>query len=346
MKGVLLINLGTPDSASVPDVRRYLAEFLADGRVLDMHPVGRWLLLNLVILRTRPPKSAHAYQQIWTERGSPLLFHSQDLAAALQAELGQGFRVDLGMRYGSPSLADALARLQQAGCDEILALPLYPQYSSAATASATDALFDAAKALPATPTLRVLADFHAHPGFVGAVARVAREALEGFAFDHVLMSYHGVPERQVRATEIPGPDGTLAGHCLGSDTCCDALLPSNRMCYRAQCFATSRALAAALDLEPDGYSVSFQSRLGRIPWIRPYTDELLPQLVQRGVKRLAVLTPSFTADCLETLEEIGLREQDSFLAAGGEDFRLVPCVNAHPAWVEGLAGIVREQLCS
>ena len=341
MNGVLLVQLGTPDSPSTGDVRRYLAEFLSDPRVLDMHPVGRWLLLHGVILRTRPGKSAAAYRKIWTNRGSPLLLHSQDLAVGLQAELGQGFKVALGMRYGRPPLAEALRELQNAGCDEILVLPLYPQYSLAATASATDAVFAAASALPAVPSLSVVSDVHAHPAFIEAVAVVAEEELQTFRPDHHLFSFHGVPEHQVRATEIPGPDGKVAGHCLGAATCCDALTAANRQCYRAQCFATARALAARLELSPDAWSVSFQSRLGRTPWIRPYTDELLPLLVQRGVRRLAVLTPAFTADCLETLEEIGIRERASFLAAGGEELRLVPCVNAHPSWVAGLAELVR-----
>lgn len=343
--GVLLVQLGTPDSPSVPDVRRYLAEFLADPRVIDIHPVSRWLLLNLVILRTRPKNSAHAYQKIWTDRGSPLLFHSQDLAAALQTALGQGHRVALGMRYGQPALAGALAELQRAGCDHVVVVPLYPQYSSAATASALDAVLDAARELPAVPALYVINEFHAHPAFIDATAAVVRDHLgdgwqgEG-APDHWLFSYHGVPERQVRGTEIPGPDGAVAGHCLGSASCCDALVPANRQCYRAQCYATSRALAAALGLSRDDYTVSFQSRLGRTPWIQPYTDVLLPELAQR-YPRLAVLTPSFTADCLETIEEIGIRAVDDFRQAGGAELLRVPCVNAHPAWVDGLAGLVR-----
>ena len=338
MQGVLLINLGTPDAPDVPDVRRYLAEFLSDPRVLDMHPAARWLLLHGVILRTRPARSAHAYKKIWTPQGSPLLLHSQALARALQAHLGQGYKVALGMRYGKPPLADALASLQQAGCDDIVAIPLYPQYSSAATASATDALFAAASALPAVPGLRLISEFHADPGFIDAVATVAREQLDGFSADHVLMSYHGVPEHQVRKSEI-APAGATP-RCLASPDCCAVMGPHNRQCYRAQCFDTSRLLAAELGLAEGGWSVAFQSRLGKVPWIRPYTDEVLQALAARGVKRLAVLTPSFTADCLETLEEIAMTGQESFRAAGGEDFRMVPCVNAHPRWVQAVAAMV------
>lgn len=338
MRGLLLINLGTPDGPDTPSVRRYLAEFLADPRVLDIHPVARWLLLHGVILRTRPARSAHAYQQVWTAEGSPLLVHGRALRDALQARLGQGFRVALGMRYGRPSIASALAELQGQGCDEVLVLPLYPQYSSAATASALDALFLAAARAPAWPHLSLRIEFHAEPGFIDAVATVAEEELAGFQPDAWLFSYHGLPERQVRASELPGPDGTLAGHCLGAPTCCDAITPANRQCYRAQCYATTRALIQRLGLDPARCHVAFQSRLGRTPWIRPYTDEVLGELARAGVRRLAVLTPSFTADCLETVEEIGIRARADFLAAGGEELRRVSCVNAHPRWVEALAG--------
>jgi len=342
MLGVLLVNLGTPDAPQTAPVRRYLAQFLADPRVLDMHPLGRFLLLHGMILRTRPARSAAAYRKIWTPAGSPLLVHSQAMASGLQVALGQGYSVALGMRYGQPDLADALARLQQRGCDEIVVVPLYPQYSSAATASATDAVFAAASALPAVPALHLVLDFHDDPGFIDAVGGVAADCLADFRPDHVLFSFHGVPERQVRAGELPGPDGVLAGHCLGSETCCEGIVPANRRCYRAQCFGTARALARRLDLGQGQWSVAFQSRMGRIPWIRPHTDQLLVDLAQRGVRRLAVLTPSFVADCLETLEEIAMRGRQTFLDAGGQDFCLVPCVNSDPRWIDALAGIVRR----
>jgi len=342
MIGTLLLNVGTPDAPRTPEVRRYLAEFLADGRVLDMHPIARWLLLHGVILRTRPARSAAAYRKIWTERGSPLLFHCQDLAAGLQATLGQGYRVELAMRYGSPAAPPALARLQAAGCDRIVVLPLFPQYAAASTGAALDAVFGAVAAMPVIPSLTVVDAFHAEPAFLDAMEQLTREGLQGFEADHVLFSFHGLPEHQVRNAELPGPDGRVAGTCLAEAGCCDALGRTNRACYRAQCFATARALAARLELPEDGWSLAFQSRLGKVPWIRPYTDEVLGALPGRGVRRLAVLTPSFVTDCLETLEEIGMAGQETFRAAGGEEFRLVPCLNAHPAWVEGLAGMVRR----
>ena len=342
MIGTLLLNVGTPDAPRTPEVRRYLAEFLGDARVLDMHPVLRWLLVHGVILRTRPARSAAAYRKIWTDRGSPLLFHAQDLSQALQATLGQGYAVDLAMRYGSPAAAPALGRLQAAGCDRIVVVPLFPQYAAASTGAALDAVFSAVAAMPVIPSLTVVGAFHDQPGFLDAVVTVARHDLADFEADHVLFSFHGLPEHQVRKAELPGPDGTVAGHCLGSTDCCEVQLPANRACYRAQCFATARALAARLALPDDAWSLSFQSRLGKTPWIRPYTDEVLASLPGRGVRRLAVLTPAFVTDCLETLEEIGMTGKGTFLAAGGEAFRLVSCVNADPAWVDGLAGIVRE----
>ncbi len=346
MIGVLLLNIGTPDSTSVADVRRYLAEFLGDPRVLDMPALSRWLLLHGVILRTRPPRSAAAYEKIWTPQGSPLLLHGLALASALDEALGQGFQVAAVMRYGNPGIAPALRDLQARGCDRIIALPLFPQYAQATHMSAVDGLTTAVRALPAAPDLTIMGEFWKHDAFVSAVVARAEESLAGFDADHVLFSFHGLPERQVRKAEPPANDGTIAGTCLGSDGCCDALHLGNRRCYRAQCFATARLLADRMGLSTDGWSISFQSRLGKVPWIQPYTDEVLPALAARGVRRLAVLTPSFVADCLETLEEIGMAGRDAFLAAGGADWRLVPCLNAHPAWVEGLAGMIRERVGS
>lgn len=343
MIGVLLVNVGTPDSTEVADVRRYLAEFLSDRWVLDMHPVARWLLLNVVILRTRPARSAAAYKKIWMDRGSPLVVYGQDLATALGAELGQGFQVRLAMRYGKPAIGPTLRAMQQQGCDRFIVVPLYPQYAQASTKSAVDAILQTVQELPAVPDMTMVGDFYVDDGFLDAVVARYRESLADFQPDHVLFSYHGLPEHQVKLTEVPGPDGVVAGHCQAGGSCCDAIVPANRFCYRAQCFATTRALAARLGLADDGYSVAFQSRLGKVPWIRPYTDEVLPQLAADGVKRLAVLTPSFVTDCLETLEEIGIAGRESFLEAGGDDFRLVPCVNAHPTWVAGLAAMVRRR---
>jgi ferrochelatase len=308
--------------------------------VLDMPAPLRFLLLELVILPFRPRRSAHAYRKIWTPEGSPLRVHGRALAHALAAELGPGFAVELGMRYGEPSIRDALARLAARAPARLIALPLFPQYSTAATGSALAKIEAEHARLGGLPPLETLGAFYAEPGFVAAFAQVARDRLAAFGPDFVLFSYHGLPERQVKALDATGR------HCLASAGCCDAILAANRDCYRAHCFATTRALASSLGLAPGATATAFQSRLGRTPWIRPYTDLLLPELAARGHRRLAVLCPSFVADCLETLEEIGLRAREQWLGLGGEDLLLVPSLNAEPAWVAAIAGWVRARTAS
>ena len=336
MHGLLLVNLGTPDDTSTRSVRRYLREFLSDPRVIDLSSLGRWLLLNAIILPFRPAKSAEAYRKIWGNRGSPLLHHGVDLAEAVRVRLGAGWEVALGMRYGSPPVDGALKQLEAAGCDRVVVLPLYPQYASSSTGSTLEKVYELAGTRENVPSLCAVPAFHADPGFLDAAAKVARAALEGVEVDHVLFSFHGLPERQVRKADPTG------SHCLVSGRCCDQDVPANAHCYRHQCYLTARALAGRLALADDGYSVSFQSRLGRTPWIHPYTDHVLPELVAKGIKRLAVLTPSFVADCLETLEEIGIRGRDQFLACGGEHFVQVPCVNVDTDWAEAVAGLARQ----
>lgn len=332
---MLLINLGTPDAPTTPAVRRYLREFLMDPRVLDIGALGRWLLVNLIIAPFRSPKSAAAYREIWTERGSPLLTASEDLRDAVQAELGDGYAVALGMRYQNPSIASAIASLQPDTLERLIVLPLFPQHSSAATGSAIQEFFDRLGERWNVPSVHIIADFYDHPGFIEAQAAIAREVLTDFEPDMVLMSYHGLPERHVKKSWQPGFSSCdLEGPC-------PLITQGNRYCYRAQCYATTDALARALDLSPGAYSVSFQSRLGRTPWIKPYTDEVLPQLAEQGIKRLAVMCPAFTADCLETLEEIGIRAREDWRAAGGDALLLVPCVNAEPVWAKAVAEMVR-----
>jgi ferrochelatase len=334
--GVLLANVGTPDARTTAAVRRYLAEFLMDGRVIDIPAPLRWLLVHGIILRTRPKRSAAAYRAIWTERGSPLLLHSEALASGLRQELGEEVAaVAIGMRYANPSLAAALDQLA-AIADEIAVVPLFPQYSAAAWATVFDAVAQWARTRAALPALQLLPPFHDHPGVLDAAAAVARPHLQAFAPDRVLMSFHGLPEAHVRATDRSG------GHCLVGD-CCAELGSSNAFCYRAQCYSTARALAKRLSLADERYEVAFQSRLTRA-WIQPFTDHRLPAMAKAGVKRLAVLCPAFVADCLETLEEIGIRARAQFRAAGGDELLLVPCVNSDPQWVKGLAAIVRERL--
>jgi protoporphyrin/coproporphyrin ferrochelatase len=333
--GVLLVNLGTPDSPRTSAVRRYLREFLSDPRVLDISPAGRWLLLNLIILPIRPSRSGKAYRLVWTEAGSPLLVHSQRLTEGVRRALGPEYLVELAMRYGAPSIPSALDKLAAAGVSRLIVLPLFPQYSSAATGSAIERVYDVLARSWNLPPATTIGAFYDDPGFISAFTVVARKQLDSFRPDFVLFSYHGLPERHVRKSDPSGQ------HCLQKPDCCDAIVPENRYCYRAHCFATTRAMAFTLGLSAQGHGVSFQSRLGRTPWLAPYTDLLLPELARAGHKRLAVLCPAFVADCLETLEEIGIRAREQWRSLGGEDLLLVPSLNAEPAWVDTVARLVR-----
>ena len=332
--GVLLIQLGTPDSTNVEDVRRYLREFLSDPRVLDIPAPARSLLLNAVILPFRPRRSAEQYEKIWTEQGSPLTVHTETLADRLQDALGDGYRVVYGMRYQNPPIASAVAELVAANCDRIIVLPLFPQYSSAASGSALEKALRVIGERWNVVSVATISDFFDDAGFVESVAEVARSHLEYFDPDHVIFSYHGLPEKQVRKSDSTGE------WCLARADCCDRMIEANRFCYRAQCFATTRAVAAELGLQSGTYSTTFQSRLAGQKWIEPYTDVEVEELYKSGVRRLAVLTPSFTADCLETLEEIGIRLREQWEKIGGEDLLVVPCVNAEPRWVSAVADMV------
>lgn len=334
--GVLVINLGTPEAPSASKVRPYLREFLGDPRVIDINALGRFLLLNLIILPFRPRKSAEAYEKIWTADGSPLLFHTRVFTERLQAALpADRYRVDYAMRYGQPSIPSRVEAMLSQSVDNLVILPMYPQYASASTGSSLECVFKVLAGRWNVPPVKVVAPFFGDPGFLEAVASAGRPQLASLSPDHVLFSYHGLPERQIRKSE------TLEGHCLkADDACCAALSFKNQYCYRAQCFETSRQLAARLQLAPGRYSTAFQSRLGRTPWIKPYTDLVVQELARQGKKRLLVFEPSFTADCLETLEEIGLRASASFLEAGGEKLVLVPALNADPAWVAAARDLV------
>jgi ferrochelatase len=329
--GLVLLNLGTPDSTSTADVRRYLREFLSDPRVIDIHPVGRWLLLNLIILPFRPKQSAEAYEKVFTERGSPLLFHGEDLAAKVGERLGPDVPVTLAMRYGRPSVAAAIEELRRAGVDRIVFFPLFPQYSSAAWGSAVEKVYAVVGGGWNVPTVHVVPPFYEEPAFLRAFADVARPVLDDMRPDRVLLSFHGVPERHCTKS------ADAAGHCLVRPDCCDRIVAANRNCYRAQCFATARGLARELGLADGSWEVTFQSRLGRTPWIRPYTDVRLTELAAEGVRRIAIMSPAFVADCLETLEELAIRNAADFRAAGGEELRLIPSLNSSDAWADAVA---------
>lgn len=335
-RAVLLLNVGTPQAPTPEAVRVYLKEFLSDPKVLDINPLARWLLLHAIILPTRSKKSAALYQNVWTKEGSPLLLHSIAQRDELQKRLPDDV-VLLAMRYGRPSIADAMQVLQREGVTQVVVVPLYPQYSTAATQSAVDEALKQLNALATPPAAQVVEPFYADEAFIGAQAALVADALKGFDAQHVLFSYHGLPVHQVRAT-CDASHGCNGG--LGPTDCCSAITDKNRSCYRAQCLHTSSVLAHRLQLH--SYSTSFQSRLGRTEWLRPYTDTHLPELVARGVKRLLVACPSFVADCLETLEEVGIRAREQFKSQGGEELKLVSCVNAHPQFVDGLAALAQR----
>ena len=348
MTGLLLCNLGTPDQPTPKAVRRYLREFLSDPRVLDMSPVGRWLLLNGIILPLRSSKSAAAYRKIWADRGSPLRWHSEDLLTAVRERLGPEWVVELGMRYQNPSLAGALERLRAAGVDRIVVFPLYPQLAASTTGSTVAEVMRLA-ALPwSPPILSIVGPFYDDPAFIGAFAAQGASLVKSEKPDCVLFSFHGLPERHVRKSDPGGSQGPLRGpllagsHCLADKDCCLTLGSANRDCYRAQCFATAKAVAARLGLPAGAWRVSFQSRLGRTRWIEPYTDVVLRELAAEGKKRLLVYCPAFVADCLETLEEIGIRGREQFRAAGGEELTLVPSLNSSGAWADAVAALARR----
>lgn len=337
--GIVLLNLGTPDAPQTPEVRRYLKEFLSDPFVIDINPVARWLLVNLIIAPFRSPKSAEAYRVIWTEQGSPLLFNTQALVDAVRERL-DNTPIELAMRYGRPSVASALRSLHEQGCDEITVFPLYPQYAESSTRSSIEKVREEAARLSPVPSLRFVEAFYEDPGFIAAFASVGRPVLEQLEPDHVLFSFHGLPERHVQKTDHSGK------HCLASPDCCASMCEANRDCYRAQSHATARALARELGLEDGSWSVSFQSRLGRAEWIKPYTTPTIEALAKQGIEKLAVFCPAFVADCLETLEEVAVRETEGFIAAGGKELRLVPSLNGEPAWADAVVSLLERTRAS
>lgn len=334
-QGVLLVNLGSPDSPSVPDVRRYLREFLMDGRVLDVNWFARFCIVHFAILPSRPAQSAHAYRSIWTPEGSPLIVRSRKLQRLLQDKVP--IPVELAMRYQNPSIREAIQKLNQRGVDDVLLIPLFPHYAMSSYETAVVRVKEVAAKMAPQMQIKVHPPYYDQPDYITALVANANDFLTP-GYDHLLFSFHGIPERQIRKSDPTG------SHCLTVPNCCDAASPAHATCYRAQCFETASAFAAKAVLPKDKFSVSFQSRLGRYPWLKPYTDHELIRLAQAGVKRLAVICPSFVSDCLETLEEIGIRGRASFLESGGTELRFIPCLNEHPLWVEALRKMVVEAL--
>jgi protoporphyrin/coproporphyrin ferrochelatase len=326
-KAVLLVNLGSPDSPSVPDVRRYLREFLMDGRVLDAPWPIRFGVVHFAILPRRPHASAHAYRSIWTAEGSPLVVTSRRVQAALQRRLN--IPVELAMRYQNPSIDAAVEKLALQDIDELLLIPLFPHYAMSSYETAVERV--TAAVMKFAPTIRVFVQppYYDLPDYIDALVASATPHLhEGF--DHLLFSFHGLPERHLRKSDLTGC------HCLKVPNCCEVPSPAHATCYRAQCFKTMKAFVAKAGVPPRKSSIAFQSRLGRDPWLQPYADKEIARLARAGVKRLLVICPAFVSDCLETLEEIGMRGREAFLEAGGDELALIPCLNEHPAWLHAL----------
>jgi ferrochelatase len=314
--GVLLINLGTPDHCDPASVYRYLKQFLNDPRVIDLPRIPRYILINFLVIPFRYKKSAKAYQQIWQETGSPLLSHSEAIKQALALELGHDYQVELGMRYGHPSISSALKRLAE--CSTIKILPLFPQYSSAATGSAIEAVLKYFTKEQTIPDILIKRDFYDHPEFIQSYADTIKKHIAHTKIDFLLFSFHGLPERHLQKK---------ANH--------------HQLNYREQCHETSRLLASTLTLSTEQYGTVFQSRLGRTPWIKPYLDETLPELIKQGIKKIAIACPSFVTDCLETLEEINIRAREQWHQLGGEEFIFVPCINAEPRFIKSIANIIK-----
>jgi protoporphyrin/coproporphyrin ferrochelatase len=325
--GVLLINLGTPDAPTAAAVRRYLAEFLSDPRVVEIPTVAWKPILHGVILRVRPAKSAAKYAKIWTSDGSPLAVHSAKQRSLLLGYLGQRLKkaglpadmapVELGMRYGNPSLPEAIDKLRAASCERILVLPLYPQYAASTTATALDAVAAHFARVRRTPGLRLVESFHDDPGYIRALAQnVSDYWVKHGRPDKLVLSFHGVPRRTL---DLGDP-------------------------YHCECHVTARLLAAELGLQPTDWVLSFQSRFGKAEWLKPYTIEVVGALGRERLRRVDVFCPGFVADCLETLEEIGMEVRDAFRAAGGSEYHAIPCLNEHPAWMAALADLAWRHL--
>ena len=335
--GVLLINLGTPDAPTPEAVGRYLREFLMDRFVIDLAAPLRWFLVNVLIVPRRRYQSALAYQKVQLPEGSPLLVHTRafatEVAAALRGDDKQ-YEVEYAMRYGNPSIESALAKLCTPEVSRIIVLPLYPQYAESSFETAVVETKKRAAEFGCADRLEFLSTFYDRPDFIDAFARKLKDHLASKPAEHILFSFHSLPESHITKLN--------PNHCLRATACCEQITDSNRNCYRAQCIFTAKAIARRAGLADDAYTVSFQSRLGRARWIGPSTEGVIKDLAQRGIKSIAVACPSFVADCLETVEEIAIRGRRTFLDAGGEDLQLVLSLNSDQHWADTVANWIRE----
>jgi ferrochelatase len=331
-KGVLLVNLGSPDSPSVRDVRRYLNEFLMDSRVIDVAwPVRRFIVGMILI--NRPKESAHAYEKVWLKEGSPLVVTGKKVLKKLQERVK--LSIELAMRYQSPSIDSVMRKLAGQGVDDLLLIPLFPHYAMSSYETAVERVKEVARKVAPKMRITVQPPFYKDTSYIAALVLSAEEYLSK-GYDYLLFSYHGLPERQIKKSD---PTGC---HCLAEKNCCEVASAAHATCYRAQCFQTTEAFVQNAGVPRGKYSISFQSRLGKDPWLKPYTDFELERLAKQGVKKLLVICPAFVADCLETLEEMDIRGRETFLQAGGKEFTQIPCLNEHPLWIEALEGMVNK----
>lgn len=332
--GVLLVNLGTPDSPSVPDVRKYLREFLMDGRVIDIPYIPRFLLVNGIIAPFRAPKSAKIYRQLWNENGSPLKHYGYVVTRLVQEKLGDDYVVRLAMRYQSPSIDAGLAEFQTLGLTDLVVIPFFPQYASASTGSVYEKVMDILKTWQVIPQVRFVNRFLEHPKYIDGFVERGRTYMNERAYDHYLFSYHGLPERQIRK-------GDVAKTVCRFGECCGSLRSDNQHCYRAQCFETTRRLVRELGIPEGKYTTSFQSRLGSDPWIKPYTDDVIKEMPGKSIKSVLAFSPAFVADCLETTIEVGEEYKELFEEHGGEHWQLVESLNDSPHWIEAVVDMVK-----
>ena len=333
-KGVLLVNLGSPDSPSVPDVRRYLNEFLMDGRVIDVAWPLRRFIVGMILIN-RPKESAHAYEKIWTAEGSPLVVTSKRVHAELQKRIS--VPVELAMRYQNPSIESAVRKLAGQGIDELLLIPLFPHYAMSSYETAVLRVQEVAAKIAPQMRIEVQPPFYDAPDYITAFVASAADYLKQ-DYDHLLFSFHGIPERHIKKSDTTGC------HCLIVPNCCEVASPAHATCYRAQCFKTAAEFVKRAGVPAGKFSISFQSRLGKDSWLKPYTDYELPRLAQEGKKKMLVICPAFVSDCLETIEEIGMRGWEEFVRGSGKEFTRIPCMNEHPAWIVALENMVKRFL--
>ena len=333
-KGVLLVNLGTPDDPSRGAVYRYLKQFLLDPRVIDINWLSRNLLVRGMIAPFRSANSSKLYKMLWTDRGSPLKYWGQELAKGVQQSLGDDYLIELGMRYQHPSIASALNKLLKANVSELTILPLFPQYASASTGSVYEEVMRLLSSEQGIPPLRIINSFYDNEAMIEVFAANAQKH-DLKVYDHFIFSFHGLPQRQLKKTDRSG------SHCLASDDCCKSICAKNQFCYSAQCHATARAIQKQLSLAPEVCSVSFQSRLGKDPWVQPYTTDVLMQRRDAGDERILMFSPAFVADCLETTVEIEYEYREEFIDAGGVQLDLVQSLNGEPQWIKAVAKMVK-----